>query len=85
MTPEQQATYDAYQDMFGSQGWKLFSESITSYKTNLKDNAWSSVASLEDIGKVKGNLHALDMILGLEATMSKENLDEEMPEESLEE
>lgn len=81
MTPEQKETYDAYQEMFGSSGWKLFTKSITEYKANLKENAWNDVASLEDIGKVKGNVHALDMILGLEATMDTNNLDDDSDED----
>lgn len=69
LSPEQNAVLDAYNEMFATEGWKMFVKDLKENQDSIAPNLLNAPVTMEDLYFLKGRNDVYNSVLGLQALM----------------
>ena len=66
MLKNQEKIYESYFDLFNSEGWKLFKNTVIEEKNGAINSTIYEIKTELELGKIQGAIHYMDIILSLE-------------------
>ena len=66
MLKNQEKIYESYFDLFNSEGWKLFKNTVIEEKNGAINSTIYEIETELELGKIQGAIHYMDIILSLE-------------------
>lgn len=67
LTPEEEAHFQALEDLFSSKGWEIVTRDLTSERRDLPSRAFDHARSYEELLAARAKARSLDELLSLPA------------------